>query len=353
MIPPFLILALPRSRTAWLSKFLTYRPWVCGHDQLRYMRGLDDIRSWFMQPYIGSAETLAPAFWRLIPRYAPGCRVLVVRRPVQDVLESVKRQGIVGQDLPRLMKTLLYSNAKLDQIEQRLPNTISVNFDELSDPEICRIVFEHCTTQVFDYQWWQYWNGINVQVNFDAMMRYTWAHLVQLSKLAHTARHQMMVDIQRPAKIPDGLEIQEEPFETSFRDAQDLFASHCLALGQPADEWTKANAALMEAMDATGCLQILTARANGRMFGYLVSILGPTTDSATERSATHTLFFASKEWPGAGLRLQREAIQRLKNKGFAEVVMRSWLGPGAKIESLYKRIGAELDGQLYRIRLES
>ncbi len=28
---PFVVFGLPRSRTAWLSRFLTYGDWVCGH----------------------------------------------------------------------------------------------------------------------------------------------------------------------------------------------------------------------------------------------------------------------------------------------------------------------------------
>jgi hypothetical protein len=206
----------------------------------------------------------------------------------------------------------------------------------------------------FNMEWWQYWHQVNVQVNFDGIMRYVWTHLPQLAKLANSARHQMLVDLtcRKPAKSASGLEIQEESFTASFHEAEGLMSTHCLAIGQQADEWTRNNIPLMQAMDDTGCLQVLTARANGKMFGYLVSILGPSTESTTERSAQHIQFFASTEWPGAGLRLQREALHRLKNKGFNEVVMRSWLGAGSRIETLYKRIGAELDGQLYRIKLE-
>lgn len=294
-------------------------------------------------------------YWRLINRYAPGCRVLVVRRPIPEVLESVKKQGIQGVELPKLLDRLIYLDHKLDQIEERLPNTISVNFDELNDYEVASIAFEHCTGMSLSVAWWAHWQHINVQADFDAVTRYTWTHLKQLASLSYSAAHQMRADLtsRAPAKIDDGLEINEESFVSSFPDAEGLVESHCLAIGQPADEWTRNNIPLFQAMDETGCLQVLTARANGKMFGYLVSILGPSTESMTDRSATHTLFYASQEWPGAGLRLQREALHRLKDKGIAEVVMRSWLGAGARIEALYKRIGAERDGSLYRIRLES
>jgi hypothetical protein len=353
--PPFLVMGLPRSRTAWLSKFLTYGPWICGHDQIRYFRTLEDVKSWCMQPFIGSAETIAPVYWRLINRYMPDGRVLIVRRPVVEVVESVLKQGIIGIERPKLIDNMRRFDAKLDQAEQRLPNCISINFDELNDPEICKIVFEHCLGIQFNLKWWEYWNQINVQVSFDAITRYVWTHMVQLNRLNLMARHQMMVDLmlRAPKGARDGLEIREESFDDSFGDAQGLAADHCMLLGEPPDEWTRNNIPLLQKMDAVGALQILTARANGKMFGYLVSMLGETLDSATARSATHTLFFASKEWPGAGLRLQREALKRLKEKGFNEVIMRSGLGIGARVETIYKRIGADFDGKIFRVKLEN
>lgn len=353
--PPFLVMALPRSRTAWLSKFMSYGPWVCGHDQIRYFRSLEDVKSWLSQPFIGSAETLAPGYWRLINRFMPDGRVLIIRRPVPEIVESVLKQGVIGIEPPKLLENMRKMDAKLDQAEQRLPNCISINFDELNDPEIARIAFEHCTGLPFNIEWYRYWNQINVQVSFDAVTRYVWSHLNQLHRLNLMAKHQMMVDLMTKPREPirDGLEIAEETFDTSFGDAQGLAADHCMLLGEPPDEWTRNNIPLLQQMDAVGRLQILTARANGKMFGYLVSMLGETLDSSSARSATHTLFFASKEWPGAGLRLQREAITRLKNKGFDEIIMRSGLGVGARVETIYKRIGADFDGKIFKIKLES
>jgi hypothetical protein len=308
-----------------------------------------------MQPFIGSAETVAPLYWRLIPRFLPDGRVLIVRRPVSEVLESVLKQGIIGIERPRLLDNLMKIDAKLDQAEQRLPNCISVNFDELTDPEVCKIAFEHCLGLPFNMEWWKYWNQINVQANFGAMTRYIWTHMVQLGRLNLMARHQMMVDlVTKPRKeIGDGLVIKEESFATSFPDAEDLASEHCMILGDPPDEWTRNNIPLLQKMDAAGMLQILTGRVNGKMVGYLVTMLGETLDKANARSATHTLFFASKDWPGTGLRLQREALKRLKDKGFVEAIMRSGLGVGARVETIYKRIGAEFDGKIFRVNLEN
>lgn len=352
---PFLVMALPRSRTAWLSKFLSAKPWVCGHEQIRYFRTLEDAKAWFMQPFIGSAETLAMPYWRLLPRFAPDCRVLVVRRPVSEVTESMMKFNISGMERPKLLENMKRLNAKLDQVEARYHNCISVNFDELGDFEVCNVIFQHCLGAPLGRQWFDYWNAINVQIDMDAAMRYVWTHMIPLARLNYAAKHQMLADLMsKPRPQPDdGLVVAEEKFPASFAEAQQMFEDHCVAVGELPDEWTKNNIELLYQMDAVGKLQILTARSNGQLFGYLVTMLGAELDNAAIKSATHTLFYASDRWPGAGLRLQREALIRLKQKGYSEVLMRSGLGPGSRVETIYKRIGANFDGKIFRIMLDA
>ena len=57
--PPFIVYALPRSRTFWLSKFLSYGGWACDHDEAVRLRGLDDMQSSLDIPMRGSVETAA------------------------------------------------------------------------------------------------------------------------------------------------------------------------------------------------------------------------------------------------------------------------------------------------------
>lgn len=350
---PFVVFSLPRSRTAWLSRYLTYGPWVCGHEEVRYLRSMEDIQSWFMQPFIGSVESDAMFWWRLIERYAPGCRVLVVRRPVPDVVESLLRLG-VGERGPHIMNLMRKMDAKLDQITARMPNVLSVEYDELQTEEGCKRLFEHCLLMHHDPAWWQYWIGVNVQVNVHARLRYATTYTKQIIRMRDLATYHVLADMHsRHEKAPYGaLEIKEESFETSFPDAQKLFTDHCVEIGEPPDEWTRNNIPILAMMDKMGLLQIMTARANGQMFGYLVSMVGTKVGEEFEdKTATHTLFYASKEWPGAGMKLLRASLARLKERGVEEVYMRSGVGAGARIETVYKRMGAEYEGRLFKLRL--
>jgi hypothetical protein len=305
-----------------------------------------------MQPFIGSSETMGALWWRLVPQFVPDCRIVTVRRPLLEVVDSVLSLGVAVEHRPALLQRLRLADAKLDQVEARLPRVVSVQFQDLAEAGACQQVFEHCLLQNFDQEWWQHWSGIKVEADTRAVFRYFSTHLVQMQRLAIEARHQALAGLTaKPDGIGDGLVIQEESFEPVWRDGAQMFEDHCVASGEPPDEWTRKNIPVMATMDKLGLLQVLTARANGKLFGYLVTMVGSVLSETRDRSATHTLFYADSHWPGAGLRLQRTALAVLKAKGIEDVYMRSGLGPGSRIEVLYRRLGAEPEGRLFKIKL--
>ena len=175
----FIIYGLPRSRTYWLSKFLTYGDWYCGHDELRHLRSLDDVASWFKLPRTGTVETAAAPFWRLVPPL----RSVTVRRPVDEVVASIQQFGfhLNWDGFTRYMRMLDY---KLNQIEKRVPNVLRVTFDELQTEAACQSVFEHCLPYQRDSAWWQAMAPINLQCHFHHIMLYMQAYEPQLLKLA-------------------------------------------------------------------------------------------------------------------------------------------------------------------------
>ena len=56
--------------------------------------------------------------------------------------------------------------------------------------------------------------------------------------------------------------------------------------------------------------------------------------------------------PGLGLKLQRAALRELKTRGVDEVFMQDGVrGSGGRINAIYRRLGAQDDGQVYRLQL--
>lgn len=177
MTAPFVVYA-QRSRSAWLARFLSFKDYRCYHDVAITMRSLDDVVRFFRQPKTGSAETAAAPGWRILHHHIPNMRAVVVRRPVEDVVDSmmgVDLAGIATYDREKLMRGVVYGARILDQIsEQR--GVLTVEFADLEHDHVCRAVFEHLLQVEMPYDWWLKWRHINVQADVPAMLRYYQAH---------------------------------------------------------------------------------------------------------------------------------------------------------------------------------
>jgi hypothetical protein len=348
---PFVVLSLPRSRSAWLSRFLTYRDWACGHDQLRYARTLDDVKTWLSMENYGTCETAGAPFWRLLLKYAPDVRVVTVRRPVSEVVESVLK---AGSDFERnnSERVLRHLDKKLDQIEARMPNVRSVKFADMDDEIVCAELFEYCLPYGHDHDWWSHAAGVNVQVNFAAVMRYAKANLPAMIKLASQARQTMLTDLATKPVDMHGVTIRQECIDDLIRDCEGLFRRHCLAVGEQPENWMNKNIPVMRKLYELGLLQIMIGRSNGKPFGYLMTMVCPSLEEQGRLSAHNALFYAAPEMPGLGLKLQRAALGALKEKGAGEAFMRAGIrGDGDRMDVLYRRLGAHDFGRVYRVEL--
>lgn len=351
---PFVVFALPRSRTTWLSRFLSYGEYRCGHEELRHCRSLDDISTWFTQPYIGTAETAAAPFWRLLSRVAPDVNVLVVRRPVPEVVDSLMNIPGVAFDRQVLVATMSALDRKLDQIEGRLANVLSVDFAGLEREDVCAAAFEHCLPYSHDSAHWQQLALVNVQCDMVAIMRHFAACRPALDKLASIAKHRTLTNFAKHEPIaPDGITLQTEAFDSWERDGEALFREHCVIVGETPDNWRQKNLPLMRKLYELGAMQIMTARCNGRMFGYLMTIIAPSLERENLITSQNTTFYASPEFPGMGLKLQRAAIKALAERGVGEVKLQAGVrGSGERVEALFRRMGAEYGGKVYRLDLK-
>ncbi len=353
MTQPFVIFGLPRSRTAWLSRFLTYGDWVCGHEELRHMRSLDDVTAWFSQPCTGTIETAGAPWWRMLDRFAPGAKVVIVRRPVADVVESLMRIPGTAFDRVKLEAVMSQLDRKLDQIAARYPGALSVQFDDLANEATCAAVFEHCLPLKHDPAHWARLAGENIQIDMRAMMRYFQAHKAPLDKLVSVAKHQSLTAMAvREPVSPDGITFQTEDFDTWISDATPLFDDHLVLVGEAPGDWQGKNLPLMRRIHDVGAMQIMTARCNGRMFGYLMTLITPSLTSENVTSAVNTTFYASPEFPGLGMKLQRAALQSLKERGVDDVFFETGLrGSGPRLSTMYRRLGASDHGQTMRLQL--
>lgn len=351
---PFVVLGMPRSRTAWLARFLSYQDWFCGHDQLRYMRGMGDVKAWLTQANTGTCETGGAPFWRLLQGMCPEARVVVVRRPVEEVMESLWKLGL-RVDQGALRARLVGLDRKLEQASARLPGALSVSFAELANESACAAVFEHCLPHPHNPEWWKLVSGINLQINFPATVRYMQANSQAINVLVAQAKQAMLRGLSTGAQsLSSGaLVLAEEPIETVLVDCAELFREHCVEVGEPPDNWKTKNIPLMRKLASLGCMVNLVARCNGKPVGYLMAFISPSLEAQNQTLAQAGMFYGSPGFPGLGLRLQREMVALLRLRGVHEYFSRAGVrGDGPRLEILSRRLGAEPFGQVFRLPLE-
>ena len=312
---------------------------------------MEDVKSWAKQPYVGSVETAVAPFWRLLRSISPGVRVVVIRRPIQEVERSLR--GVMTQAPDNLSYLLRRWDAKLEQVSRRVPGTLSVTYADLATREGASRVFEHALQAPFDEAWWRILAPVNLQEPFATFERYAVAYLPQMTRMAQIARGNILREMQlQPSHSMEGIEFQEEPFETFYHDGVEAFGEHLLAVGETPAAFSQKNIPLLQLISDAGAMQIVTARSNGRMFGYLMSELMPSREMPNRIAAVETIFYASADFPGLGMKLQRETLRRLRAKNVAEVWFRQGIrGNGPKTSVMYKRIGAEPSGSLWRLDL--
>lgn len=151
---------------------------------------------------------------------------------------------------------------------------------------------------------------------------------------------------------PDAIAVREEGFDVAWNDSERLRADHEREIGPRPGVTLRVNVPLFQRLDSIGALLTMTARSNGRMFGYLLTIIGPSLENAEHLVGTQTAFYVSPEMRGAGWQLQRGSIEALRARGVHEVLLRSGTrGPSLKLGSFYRRLGAAPYGELYSLML--
>lgn len=333
---PFIVYGLPRSRTKWLSVFLGYGGWTCHHDlpaTVHTARGVVDLLA---AERTGTVETGLEAAWPMLHREFPAARIVVVRRPIEDVRRSLDRHGWAFPP-----GELEARAARLDEIST-LPGAITVTYDELATEAGCRRVFEHCLRQPFDRDWWQSLASTNIQIDMEARAASIEARSSEITSFYRQA-------LARSADVT----IQAERFEAFRRDGMALFAEHYHEAGSFDGVPLDLNWKMFEAMDAAGGLLVLTARAAGSLVGYILFLISDSLENKTMRVGYQNAFFVLPEFRGhLGRQLHERALDELRRRGIATAVMRSGvLASGPKQARYFERLGAKSLGTLYLLRL--
>lgn len=161
MAKKFLILSLPRSRSKWLSEFLSPCDKKCGHDLIVQCKSVADFAS-ALGACVGSCETGAMVGWKLIRQLMPEVRLLVVRRPVGEVMDSFRRLGF-GVD-----ETLLEERAAMLDACSQAAGVTTYSFSSLRSFGVCKEIFESCLDLGLEENWYTALAARNIQIDIRA-----------------------------------------------------------------------------------------------------------------------------------------------------------------------------------------
>lgn len=156
----FAVLGTPRSRTAWFAKFLSYGDYVCEHEPSRHWSGPNDIREFF-RPGLGASDSMLTLRWRDVIAI-PDIRIVIVVRPLQEVIDSAKGVGLDGRVV------LLRIAAAIVDLAADRPDIPIIPYGELT-PQRCAAIFSYLLGVPCPDDWLQKWVSTEVLADIGKM----------------------------------------------------------------------------------------------------------------------------------------------------------------------------------------
>lgn len=143
MNPHFFVFCLPRSRSAWLSNFLTYESVFCMHEPLPECRTIEDLEAKLVTtgtPIAGAADTGAMFWVDEIIEHFPSARFVVLARDPAGFVEQTRRMGATENDAIAMLEQFETTIGTLHKLGKR---TLTVASKQLDDYDVANKVWRH------------------------------------------------------------------------------------------------------------------------------------------------------------------------------------------------------------------
>lgn len=187
---PYCVFTAGRSRTMWLSALLSYGICRCNFEALAKVSSMQEIVELLHIPGMGAAETLAAPAWPLLLVAAPDLRCVVVRRPLEEIIDSLvaATRDRVQLDLVTLRRLLEYVRRALDKLALQ-PQTLTADFHELEQESTCQAIFEHCLPYKHDHGWWKFMTGKVMNPDVIQLAALYQVRRQEIQRIGREARH--------------------------------------------------------------------------------------------------------------------------------------------------------------------
>lgn len=160
---PFVIFALPRSRTAWMAHWLSYGRSDVGHDIGIVVDTPEQFLGCFSEGMVGTVETGAIIAHRLLRKHIPEAKFLTIRRDIGDVWDSLIQAQFPVNDAT--WQDLLQRDAMLDMLE-RSGDCESLHYLDLNSIHVRHWIWHHLRSDVgWDAEWDALCAVTNIQID--------------------------------------------------------------------------------------------------------------------------------------------------------------------------------------------
>lgn len=157
---PFFITGLPRSRTAWLSVFLSHGPSVCLHEAIgscdpqNVIYDLKAVLQSNAHPhrFTGDSDSALPIYWPHLNEAFPNARYVFVDRPFNEAFQS-HLKAFPCFDEAKVRFAFDCISHGIARMKDEAEDFITVNYDQLDEPHICNYIWQFCVPGVpFDFE---------------------------------------------------------------------------------------------------------------------------------------------------------------------------------------------------------
>jgi len=329
--PPFVVLSLPRSRSAWLAHWLAgVAQMPVGHDLAIEADSIDQWLGQVARGYRGTCETGAVEVWPILRRSIPTCRIITVHRPLGAVCASLRA---AGYEPP--MDDLTRRSAALERLAGQA-GVMAFPFDALNDPRWCAVLQEHALGMPFDWPTWREASDLNVQVKRDVRL----ARLAERRPQIERLRAEL---IDRLAEHRPFVSVGEERWADVADECERLGAVHHAEATAGVEGAFRLNREAMQQLADAGLWRVFVARVDGTLAGYCCWTHETNLEAAAPKTMAHGPFYVSPEYARhkLGMGLLRAASDVLTAEGYRVLRLHHTMhGRGARAGRLYEALGA-------------
>ncbi len=154
---PFVVLSMPRSRSFWLSKFLSTPERPVNHDISHTFSSHDEIRDHFANPAAAVVDTALGLIWDRL--HVQGVSIVLLHRDPDEVARSLRAAG-----MSMSIGSVYAYSAKL-----RSMRGFHVEQRDLDCEEGAKTVYRYCTGRKMPKGRWREFIGLNLQCDIATM----------------------------------------------------------------------------------------------------------------------------------------------------------------------------------------